>query len=102
LDPVQLHVNGPVPDTAVAVPEEQRFVVGAEATEVPFAEPHVPLIGVGVGGGVVPVFPRYEPMRSPPRIDFAVAECPTLLNDVVASLPHILIILVRPPGWSEI
>ncbi len=44
-DPVQLHVHGPVPLTAVAVPVLQRLVVGAEANVPPFDEPHTPLIG---------------------------------------------------------
>ena len=45
LDPVQLHVQGPLPLTAVAVPVLQRFVVGAEVNVPPLDEPHAPLIG---------------------------------------------------------
>jgi hypothetical protein len=41
-DPAQLHVHGPVPATDDAVLAVQRFVVGAEATVVPFALPQVP------------------------------------------------------------
>ncbi len=45
-DPVQLHVHGPVPLTAVAVPALQRFVVGAEVNVPPFEVPHTPFTGV--------------------------------------------------------
>ena len=48
LDPVQLHVQGPLPLTAVAVPALQRLVVGAEVNVPPLDEPHAPLIGVAV------------------------------------------------------
>lgn len=41
-DPVQDHVQGPVPETAEAVPEVQRFAEGAEFTVVPLAEPQRP------------------------------------------------------------
>ena len=43
-----LHVQlkGPEPDTADAVPDEQRFVVGAVATETPLADPQAPFTGI--------------------------------------------------------
>ncbi len=47
LDPVQLHVHGPVPLTAVAVPVLQRLVVGAEVNVPPFEEPQTPFTAVG-------------------------------------------------------
>ncbi len=47
-DPVQLHVHGPLPLTAVAVPALQRFVVGAVSNVCPFDVPHTPLIGLAV------------------------------------------------------
>ena len=46
--PLQLHVHGPLPATVEAPPEEQRFVVGAEETAVPFVLPHAPLTGLGL------------------------------------------------------
>ncbi len=48
LDPVQLHVQGPVPLTAVAVPALQRLVVGAVVKVPPLDEPHTPFTGVNV------------------------------------------------------
>ncbi len=48
LDPVQLHVQGPVPLTVVGVPELQRLVVGAEVKVPPFDAPHTPFTGVDV------------------------------------------------------
>ena len=41
--PLHVQDQGPDPVTAEAVPEEQRFVVGAVVTETPFAEPQNPL-----------------------------------------------------------
>jgi hypothetical protein len=43
LEPPQLHVHGPEPAMDDDVPVEQRLVVGADDTCVPFADPHVPL-----------------------------------------------------------
>ncbi len=40
--PAQLHVQGPVPETVDGVPVEQRFVVGADDTVVPFEDPQAP------------------------------------------------------------
>ena len=45
LEPVQPHVQGPLPLTVVAVPELQRLVVGAEVNVPPLDEPHTPAIG---------------------------------------------------------
>ena len=45
-DPIQPHVHGPIPLTAVAVPPLQRFVVGAVVDVCPFDAPQVPLTGV--------------------------------------------------------
>ncbi len=47
-DPVQLHVQGPVPLTAVAVPALQRLVVGAEVNVPPLDVPHTPSTGAAV------------------------------------------------------
>src|SRR5208282_3681177 len=41
--PLQLHVHGPLPLTAVAVPKLHRFVVGAAARFAPLLPPHAPL-----------------------------------------------------------
>jgi hypothetical protein len=49
--PAQLHVHGPLPLTADAVPALQRLVVGAVLTATPFAGPHCPFTGGGGGGG---------------------------------------------------
>ena len=38
--PLQFHVHGPAPLTAVAVPDEQRFELGADVVPTPFADPH--------------------------------------------------------------
>jgi hypothetical protein len=46
--PVQLQFHGPVPVTAVAVPEEQNPVVGAVDTPTPFAPPHTPDTAVDI------------------------------------------------------
>ncbi len=46
LDPVQLHVQGPVPRTVVEVPALQRLVVGAEVKVPPWAEPPAPFTGI--------------------------------------------------------
>jgi len=46
LDPVQLHVQGPLPLTVVAVPALQRLVVGAEVNVPPFEEPQEPFTAV--------------------------------------------------------
>jgi hypothetical protein len=45
LIPVQLHVQGPVPDTVPASPAAQRFVVGIAVRAVPFDVPHEPFVG---------------------------------------------------------
>jgi hypothetical protein len=47
LDPWQVQYQGPVPETAVAVPVEHRFVVGAVLNVPPSEEPQVPFTGSG-------------------------------------------------------
>src|SRR5262249_31712452 len=44
--PAQVHVQGPVPATAEAVPAEQSLVAGAVRTVVPLADPHIPATAV--------------------------------------------------------
>ena len=67
-DPAQDQVQGPDPPTALAVPVEQRLVVGAVETVVLLDEPHVPLIEVGGGRtgstGVIGVVPTGVPIYS--------------------------------------
>ena len=46
-NPAQLQAQGPVPVTVEALPAEQRLVVGAVGTVVPFADPQAPFTGVG-------------------------------------------------------
>jgi hypothetical protein len=41
-NPAHDHFQGPVPATVEAVPAVQRFVVGADNTVVPLADPHEP------------------------------------------------------------
>ncbi len=48
LDPVQLHVHGPAPITAVGVPALQRLAVGGEVKDPPLDEPHAPFTGAAV------------------------------------------------------
>ena len=48
-DPAQDQVQGPDPPTALAVPVEQRLVVGAVETVVLLDEPQVPLIKIKAG-----------------------------------------------------
>lgn len=43
LTPLQLHVNGPEPDTTLAEPAEHKPLVGADPENCPFAGPHAPL-----------------------------------------------------------
>jgi hypothetical protein len=45
-DPLQFHVHGPEPLTAVGVPTEHKFDDGALDTATPFADPQAPLSGV--------------------------------------------------------
>jgi hypothetical protein len=44
-DPAQLHVHGPLPVTAEAVPALQRLIVGALVRSAPFEEPQTPFTG---------------------------------------------------------
>jgi hypothetical protein len=45
--PLQLQFHGPDPARVVAVPEVQKFAVGAAENVLPLLTPHTPLIGVG-------------------------------------------------------
>jgi len=45
---IQVHSQGHVPDKAEETPEEQRLLVGATVTAVPFADPHTQFTGGGV------------------------------------------------------
>ena len=52
--PEHVQVHGPEPETDEAEPDEQRPELGAEAIDVPSAEPQAPVtIGSHVGGVVV-------------------------------------------------
>ena len=44
--PLQVHVQGPVPKSGVAVPWAHKLVVGAELKDCPLAEPHWALIEI--------------------------------------------------------
>jgi len=52
-NPAQVQLQGPVPETTLSVPTEQRSVVGTEESVASSADPHTPLTGVGVAGGKV-------------------------------------------------
>ena len=52
LDPVQLHVHGPMPFTTVAVPALHRLVVGAVVNVPPLDVPQTPLTGLAVNVAV--------------------------------------------------
>ena len=43
--PLHVQFHGPLPDTADAVPAEQRFDVGADENVPQFEVPHDPLLG---------------------------------------------------------
>src|SRR5208283_4248623 len=43
LDPAQLQLHGPLPETVEAEPALQRFELGALVKPCPFDEPHAPL-----------------------------------------------------------
>ena len=61
--PLQVQVQGPEPETALAVPALHKFVVGAEEKEEPLAESQAPLIG---GQGPVLKGPRMAlPITAP-------------------------------------
>lgn len=62
LEPVHDHVHGPVPDTAVAVPAEQRFVVGAVLTVEPFEGPQAPF--TAAGGAPPAGYALFDPGRT--------------------------------------
>lgn len=67
-DPLQPHVQGPEPDTDVAVPVEQRLVEGAELKLAPLDEPQAPLTGNAPveQEAVVPVFnPVQDQVQGP-------------------------------------
>src|SRR6185437_11240199 len=46
LDASQIQIQGPVPETSDAVPDEQRPVVGVLVNVCPFDGPHMPLTAV--------------------------------------------------------
>jgi hypothetical protein len=51
-DPVHVQFHGPVPSTVVAVPVEQRPVVGVEVNVAPLDPPHTPVTGCGAVASV--------------------------------------------------
>jgi hypothetical protein len=64
LEPLQLQFQGPVPVTLEALPAEQRLVVGAVLTVVPFAEPQVPLTAAVLLAEHDAVVPPLVPRRT--------------------------------------
>ena len=68
--PAQLHVHGPLPLTAEAVPVLQRFVEGITVNVWPLDEPHVPFTGVSVNVAVTVVLAVIENEQSPVPVHF--------------------------------
>src|SRR5208283_3952920 len=62
LDPAQLQLHGPLPETEEAVPALQRFELGALKKPCPFDEPHAPLTS-----RLAPQF-ALEPPLDPPQV----------------------------------
>jgi len=91
--PPQLHVQGPVPDTELAVPIEQRLVAGAERTATPLAEPQEPLTLPRDMSVQIPLLQmaRLSP-ESNPSIPFVVHDAPP-----VRVFPNCTPLLKNPP-----
>ena len=62
LAPVQDQVYGPEPETELAVPAEQRLVVGVEVAEEPAAEPQAPLTSAPQVQDVEPSLVETQPV----------------------------------------
>ncbi len=72
--PEQLHVHGPVPDTAEAVPDEHKLDVGLTVAAEPLADPHAPLVFSGAEHeSVVPPFVPVQLHVHPPVPETVVA-----------------------------
>jgi hypothetical protein len=69
-DPAQVQLHGPVPLSTEAVPVEQRPVVGALATVVPFAAPHTPLVATGAGVVLAAEHEALLPPFAPAQVQF--------------------------------
>jgi hypothetical protein len=65
LVPLQLQRNGPTPITEEVLPVAQRFELGAEDDESPFALPQVPMVGIGKSGAEHEAF---EPPSPPAHV----------------------------------
>jgi len=62
LEPAQLQLHGPVPETVEAVPVLHRLVVGADGRVMPLEEPQAPFTGGGLScAEQVAVVPPLEP-----------------------------------------
>lgn len=63
--PEQLHVQGPLPLTALEMPAEQRPVLGMVGVVTPLAAPQTPLIGAGGINGAVQLtdMPPFDPRQ---------------------------------------
>ncbi len=67
--PLQSHVHGPVPETAVGVPFTQRLELGADIVPTPFALPHVPLMAQsGLAFEQLAVVPPPDPTQFHVRV----------------------------------
>ena len=92
LAPLQFHVQGPVPDTAVAVPDEQRLELGALIVPVPFAEPHVPFTAQsGLAFEQLAFDPPPEPLQFQVRVvpqAVAPLSLATVPDEQAPGLPH--------------
>src|ERR1700744_5098044 len=68
-EPAHVHIHGPAPVTADAVPALQRLVLGAVVIFVPVAEPHAPLTGVLCASAAPPAIATNNSRNSTLRIN---------------------------------
>jgi len=73
-EPLQFHVQGPVPETDDAVPEEHRLAVGADVKLCPLADPHAPfttavdVVNVTAQSEVTAPVVKVLPDNNPPQV----------------------------------
>lgn len=69
-NPAQLHVHGPLPETAEAAPVLHRLTVGAAVTATPLAAPHTPFTGVSsTAAEHDTVLPPFVPAQLQPQME---------------------------------
>lgn len=65
VEPAQVHDQGPEPETALLVPELQRFTVGVEVGVLPLAEPQEPDSGAEQEAVLPPSLPLQVQIQEP-------------------------------------